>query len=94
MNKKYLPLGSVVLLKESSKRVMIMGFLQAQPGSEDVVYDYCGCLYPEGFMDAESIYLFNNDMIDKVFSVGYMDEEQFVFDNKLNEIADKLRGEQ
>lgn len=92
MNKEYLPLGSVVLLKDSSKRVMVMGFLQAQPGNEDEVYDYCGCLYPEGFMDADSIYLFNNDMIDKVYSIGYMDEEQFTFENKLIEIASKIRG--
>ena len=33
---KLLPIGSVVLLKESNKRVMIVGRLQRQMGTEKV----------------------------------------------------------
>ena len=40
-----LPAGSVVLLKDSTKKVMIMGFCQNRPGEPDKIYDYCGCLY-------------------------------------------------
>ena len=58
-----LPIGSVVLLNDSEKRVMIMGFCQAKPEDTTKVYDYCGCLYPEGYMDSEHIYLFNHEQI-------------------------------
>ena len=34
--KKYLPIGSVVLLKESTKRIMIVGVKQKQADSEKV----------------------------------------------------------
>ena len=45
--KKYLPIGSVVLLKNANKRLMIYGRLQKAEDS-DSVRDYIGCLYPEG----------------------------------------------
>ncbi len=87
-----LPLGSVVLLTESKKRVMVMGFCQAKPENIEKVYDYCGCLYPEGYMDADHIYLFNHDQIDQIYSVGYMDEEQFAFRDKISDILYKLKA--
>ncbi len=87
-----LPIGSVVLLKESTKRVMIMGFAQAKPGNHDVVYDYCGCLYPEGYMDSESFYLFNHGQIDVVYNVGYMDQEQFDVSERVIDALAELRG--
>ena len=43
--KKFLPIGSVVLLKESQKRIMIVGVKQKQANS-DKVWDYSACLYP------------------------------------------------
>lgn len=48
MNKTFLPVGTVVLLKNGKKRVMITGFC-VQPQGKDEAYDYSGCLYPEGF---------------------------------------------
>ena len=87
---KFLPVGSVVLLKESTKRVMIIGFLQARPQERDVVYDYSGCLYPEGYQDAEHVYLFNHDQIETIYSVGYLDEEQFAFDKRLQDAQEKI----
>ena len=86
---KLLPAGSVVLLKESTKRVMIIGFCQAKPENRSVVYDYCGCLFPEGYMDAEHLYLFDHEMIDTVYSTGYIDEEQLAFQKLM---AQELAG--
>lgn len=87
-----LPVGSVVLLKNSEKRVTVMGFCQAKPEDTDTVYDYCGCLYPEGYMDSDHIYLFNHEQIDQIYSVGYMDEEQFAFREKVTEILLNLKA--
>lgn len=87
-----LPIGSVVLLKESEKRVMVMGFCQAKPDNLSVIYDYCGCLFPEGYMDAEHVYLFDHEQVEKVYSLGYMDEEQFAFSNRITDLINDLRN--
>ncbi|MBQ9065731.1 MAG: DUF4176 domain-containing protein [Blautia sp.] len=94
ITKELLPAGSVVLLKESTRKLVIMGVLQARPDSLERVYDYCGCLYPEGYMDAEKIYLFDEEQIDKVFHYGYRDEEQEEFEKKLREILPEVKGYQ
>ena len=47
MYKDLLPLGSVVLLKGGSKRLMIIGRIQSRAGSNEI-YDYSGCFSPRG----------------------------------------------
>ena len=87
----FLPIGTVVLLKESTKRVMIIGILQRQiKEGEAVIWDYSGCFYPEGYMGPDKTFLFNADQIDKIFAVGYQDEEQFAFKVKIDEIKAKI----
>ena len=48
MNKDLLPLGSIVLLNNGSKKLMITGYLVSTPEYPDHIFDYCGCMYPEG----------------------------------------------
>ena len=57
-----LPIGSVVLLKEEKKKIMITGFASVSPDTGDKVYDYSGCVYPEGyeFSDLEELTGTNN----------------------------------
>ena len=43
---KYLPIGTVVLLKNATKRLMIVGFC-VKGDTDDKIYDYVGCLYSE-----------------------------------------------
>ena len=79
---KYLPIGSVVLLKNGREKIMIYGRKQmhVETGEE---WDYLACLYPEGNINEEFMYLFNHDQIDKVYYLGYEDEEEkrFVEEN-------------
>ena len=89
IKEKYLPVGTVVLLKNGKKRIMITGFCVTPQGKNDA-YDYSGCLYPEGFMGPDKTFLFNTDQIEKVFAVGYQDQEQFAFKEKIDEIRVKL----
>lgn len=63
--KRFLPIGSVVLLKESKKRIMIVGVKQKQIDSEKV-WDYSACLYPEGIINPERLYLFDSEQIEKI----------------------------
>lgn len=85
--KDLLPIGSVVLLKDGNKRIMIYGRMQKQIGvDEEILYDYVGCLYPEGNLSADSSILFNHDQIDMIFFIGFQDLEEFRFKEKLLQI--------
>ena len=53
MNKKELPIGTVVMLVGGSKKVMITGY-RSKNADADKVFDYNGCVFPEGLM--ENIY--------------------------------------
>lgn len=86
-----LPIGTVVLLKNSEKRLMIMGVCQKEVGDREAVWDYAGCLYPEGYIGADKVYLFNNSQIDKVYAIGYQDEEQFAFKQKVDKIINEIK---
>ena len=85
MKDKFLPIGSVVLLKDASKKIMITGFLSVDENDQETIYDYVGCVYPEGFLKSSQILLFNHDQIDKVFFEGYINDEQIAFSKKLIE---------
>lgn len=81
---KYLPIGSVVLLKGAKKRLMITGFyVKAKTGDDDTIYDYSGCLYPEGVISSDENCVFNHDQIDKIYFLGYVDEEEKKFKEDL-----------
>ncbi|HEM3610699.1 TPA: DUF4176 domain-containing protein [Streptococcus suis] len=70
-----LPLGSVVILKGNTKKMMIISRVIAAPVKGEVYrFDYGACLYPEGLMGDSLIY-FNNEDILKVVQEGYTDDD-------------------
>lgn len=81
--KKFLPIGSVVLLKNSQKRIMIVGVKQKQVDSEKV-WDYSACLYPEGVLDPDRLFLFDAEQIERLYFIGFQDGEGLEFQNRLN----------
>ncbi len=87
---KYLPIGTVVMLKGGSKRAMIIGFCVTPDEDKTKIYDYTGCLYPEGMLSSNQSLLFNHDQIEKVDYVGLIDEEETNFKKKLSEVISKL----
>lgn len=84
------PIGSVVLLKGADKRLMVYGILQIN-ATDGTCYDYVGCLYPEGFIDDETTYMFNHVDIEKIDYLGYIDSEFQVFRSNLTEELETLR---
>ncbi|MFI3326894.1 MAG: DUF4176 domain-containing protein [Clostridia bacterium] len=82
---KYLPIGSVVLLTESTKRIMIVGVKQKQFDS-DKIWDYSACLYPEGILNPDKLFLFDAKQIERLYFVGFQDGEGLSFLNKLNNL--------
>lgn len=87
MEEKYLPVGTVVMLKGGSKRVMITGFCAIDGSNPNQIWDYSGCLYPEGILSASQTALFNHEQIEKIYHLGLADdEEERNFKGKLNEL--------
>ncbi|MBC1504089.1 DUF4176 domain-containing protein [Listeria booriae] len=74
-----LTIGSVVYLKEGSKKIMILnrGPLIVIDG-ETKIFDYSGCVYPVGLAPNEVLY-FNEANIDKVLFKGFYDEDEARF---------------
>lgn len=82
---KYLPIGSVVLLKNGKKRLFIAGFGMKEKDKEKI-YDYCGYPYPEGVANPNQTVLFDHTEIEKIFFLGYSDLEEEQFKEKLKEM--------
>ncbi len=85
--KELLPIGSVVLLKEATKKSMIYGIKQIDKAT-DVEYDYLAVVYPEGNLGDGSQYFFNHDAIEQVVFRGYEDDERKAFIDKLSDFYD------
>lgn len=71
---KYLPIGSVVTLKNSYERLIIIGVNQ-KSSKDGKVYDYAACLYPYGYVNGDELFLFNNDKVKKIYFKGFFDVE-------------------
>ncbi len=82
--KELLPIGTVVLLKDGEKRLMISGIKQTDASGEGEEYDYLGVLYPEGHIGEEYQFLFNHDNIKKIVFRGYEDDERTNFLERLS----------
>lgn len=91
MMKKFLPIGSVVLLKDSQKRIMIVGVKQKQADS-DKVWDYSACLYPEGILEPNKLFLFDSEQIERLYFIGLQDGEGLAFLNYLNQMENGSEG--
>lgn len=96
---KFLPAGSVVLLENAQKKVIIMGIMPTKRLEDGryATYDYVGVPYPEGFVGTEGALLFNHDRIAEVCFTGYSSEERELFIHTLQTITDTadkvVRGE-
>lgn len=84
MYENLLPLGSVVLLKGASKRVMICGRIQARSGDKKV-YDYSACVFPEGIIRPRHMFFFDHEAIERLYFIGFQDEEELSF--RANQLA-------
>lgn len=83
MFKELLPIGSVVLLQDGTKKLMIMGI---KPVLNEKIYDYIGVLYPEGFIGSDKgNFLFNHSDINDIAFVGYSNPEREKYFDALEE---------
>ncbi len=94
--KEYLPVGSVVLLKNGKKPILVIGYKVKSQDKKvlendevvdnDKAYDYCGVLYPEGIISSEIMYMFNNEDINDVLFKGYETKESKELSEYINSL--------
>lgn len=80
--KSMLPIGTIVTLKDGTKKLMIFGIIQSvMNGEDEKEFDYIGVPYPEGNMGQEFQYLFNHEDVEQVYFRGFEDVErqEFIF---------------
>lgn len=79
-NIKFLKLGTVIKLKDADKKLMIIGYLPMEKDVNDnMLFDYVGCLYPEGLVSIDNTFMFNHDKIEEVYNDPFEDEESKSF---------------
>ena len=86
--KDLLPIGSVVLLKDATKKLVIIGELQVN-AEQNKMYEYLAVPYPEGYLVADNNYLFNQGDINDIIFRGYTNPERDIFNEALNTLYSK-----
>ena len=76
MELKFLPLGSVCVVKNLNNKQVIIGY-------KNQGYDYIGVPFPKGFSKNQDINYFNHSDIIELYSYGYKDEESKIFISSL-----------
>lgn len=59
----YLPIGSIVKIRGFLREFMIIGRFYE---TDKIKKDYCGVLYPEGFISTQATIMFNHKDIEEV----------------------------
>ena len=72
---RLLPIGSVIELKKGTKPVMIYGRKQKRNKSEKI-FDYVGCLYPEGYISKQYNIFFMHTNVKKILHKGYINQQE------------------
>ena len=88
MKKDLLPIGSVVALEGATRKLMIIGLL-VQDEQTKTMYDYIGEPFPEGYIDAETMFLFQHEDIDSVHFLGYINAEVQSYQASVREELEK-----
>ncbi len=99
MKDRFLPIGTVVMLKGGTKPVMITSFCiypakyqmrETEPEEEKKLFEYGGCVYPEGILTSEISLAFEHSQIEEILYMGYETEEHKKFSKLLNENYDNF----
>lgn len=84
---KFLPIGSVVIVRGSVKKLLIIArALFAEASGKKQYFDYGACTYPEGVLGENILYLQHENIVEVVYK-GYVDEDE---ERMLENIKDGL----
>ena len=103
MEERFLPIGTVVLLKGGKRKLMIMSYCIIPSGdvydkdgkvdTQGKMFDYGACFYPEGMVTSDQLFAFDHEQIDKVCFMGYETEEQKEISKVLNGGIEEMQKE-
>lgn len=82
------------MLEGGEKRVMVTGFCAIQENDKGKMWDYSGCMYPEGFLSSDQTCLFDHSQIETVYHLGLIDDEEEEFKKTLKELAEEVEKQQ
>lgn len=93
---EYLPIGSVVLLKNGIKKAMVIGIMPVitDKKGEQKSFDYTGVIYPEGLLSMEASFVFNHNQITDVVFRGYENPEREDFISRIDKNMKKMMGQE
>ena len=76
MENNILTIGTIVKLKDAEdKFVMIIGRGRiVEDNNKKIMYDYIGCMYPEGVLSSNYTLYFNKEDISEVVFAGFKNE--------------------
>lgn len=88
--KGYLPIGSVVLLDKTPKKIIVIGIAQVFEQGDDVFeFDYVGVPFPEGFLGLERTVVFQKSDITDVVFRGYENKEYQVLMERIETLKNQ-----
>lgn len=85
-SEKLLPVGSVVLLHNADKELMIIGILPVNDGKK---FDYLAVLHPEGYLSEKYVFMFNHADIAQIKFLGYMNAAYQMFRGGLSALLNE-----
>lgn len=83
-NSKFLPIGTICVLKNNDKEIMIAGYYSISYNGVVKLYDYSGVVYPEGLLMQNRKISFNHSDIEKISFMGYINDNYKKLNDKLN----------
>ena len=95
MDKKILPLGTVVILKEGdgTQLMIISRATVVEDRGKEVYFDYGAVLIPQGMISPEAVYFFNRENIEKIIFKGFENAEEQQFAENYDFMLEKANVE-
>jgi len=88
---EYLPLGSIVIIKGGTQKVVINARgLVTMATNPPSFFDYGGSIYPQGIIGDQILYFNHSDIANVVFK-GYTDEDDELMKGNINEWYSKSK---
>lgn len=78
----YYPLGTIVTLKKTSQKLLIVG-RYCKDSETDRRFDYCGVPWPDGLTQPGDALFFDDSSIQLIHFLGLQNAEEYIFREKL-----------
>ena len=73
---------------------MIIGYCTSAADNPKKIFDYNGCLYPVGVISTDQTFLFDHNQIERLYFIGFKNEEYEDLNKLLYNNINSLNKEQ